>query len=514
MQMMQAVLYAYTVGPYLALFFRFPSSQDHTTARADLPADTDRDNLATIPDLTYRAVPRLRSALEAEVLSSLLSEYATNRPTPTSRTAYMDRVSSLQEAVTQRIANDLPEIDTATRSVIAFIVAHNAYVFGPLVPLILDEFVEDVFLDRPKFPVYFDHHLFGRVRTSIVVDEDTASRIETLLRLESNSHLDRHNPSLKTSFSIAGVPLRFSATIRPLSPDGLHLEIRRARLRPLTLLSLIRNGTMSTTVAALLLLAHASRMNITIVGEPGSGKTTLLNALDMCSPTRWRRIYIEDTIESRVQPGTHQLRFSVDSVDEVTTTLSKSDEIVKTLHRSPDYVILGEIQTREHSASLFASLMAGLRCIQTCHSSSAAALISRWQCDHGIDESAIALMDLIVVLSRPRPAQSWRIVSEVVEILRRYDNGRLHFAGTGTIYDLKSGLKPPSQWARYGAMNLMAQRWDVKSIEGPLLAVDRLLQQALSGRTSQSETFGDLLWKNGHPFRYGSQSDDGNVELP
>jgi type IV secretory pathway ATPase VirB11/archaellum biosynthesis ATPase len=214
----------------------------------------------------------------------------------------------------------------------------------------------------------------------------------------------------------------------------MNLEIRRAKKQPFTINDLIENRTMDVISAALLIAAINSRLNITITGEPGTGKTTLMNALDFTTPNIWRKIYIEDVIESRIIEGKHQIRYRVSPVDEQGSRLDKAKEIVKCLHRSPDYLILGEIQTYEHSQALFQSITAGLHSIQTCHSSSPSGLVTRWTIEQGINPTSLAHMDLIVSMKRPSPGNSRRYVDEIVEIQKELISGLFKFKGLNTIY--------------------------------------------------------------------------------
>jgi pilus assembly protein CpaF len=297
---------------------------------------------------------------------------------------------------------------------------------------------------------------------------------------------------------IQDASLRFSASMPPLSPDGLHLEIRRARNNPFSIKELIDNGTLTPEVAAVLLFAVSCRFNITVTGGPGTGKTTLLNALDMTTPKWWRKIYIEDAIESREQATHHQVRFRVDPMDELSMKFKKSDEIIKCLHRSPDYLILGEIQTAEHSKALFQAITAGLRTIQTCHSGSASSLISRWKLGHGIQDDNLALMDVIVTLERPRPGESKRRVSEVIEIRRREVNGLLEFSGLNVVYNSKQGLV--GKWADDGAFMSRAREFGVES---HIPALDNLTQIIHQDNSIQNPgILSEKLWSNGHPMMY------------
>ena len=432
---LQNVVDAYIVGPYLAVFFLQGKNQ-----------------------IMYRSYPLVRTSLELALLDELSNKtrYLTNSHLDF-RVSISERVSAASSQVSSSIAESLPEISESTKGRISDVVAHRMTVLGLFFSLLLDDEVEEVFLDRPEAALYFDHQRFGRCHSNFILTDKMVSRLVTLMRAESNLHLDRANPSLKTDMRIAGTNLRFSACVPPLSPDGLHLEIRRARSSPFTILDLIRIGTLTVNAAATLLVAIAGRFNITITGGPGSGKTTLLNALDMVTPITWRKIYIEDAIESRLIEGHHQVRIKVDPVDERSRQSDKSIEIVKSLHRSPDYLILGEIQTAEHSQALFQAVAAGLRTIQTCHSDSAASLMSRWTIGHQVDSSSIALMDVIVTLDRPVPGQSRRHVREIVEVRRDIDHRGVVFVGLNKVFDLRNPGAEVGRWAKDGAFRLRAQ---------------------------------------------------------
>jgi flagellar protein FlaI len=432
---LQNVVDAYVVGPYLAVFYLQGKNQ-----------------------VMYRSYPLVRTSLELALLNELSNKTGnlTNSYSDFS-VSISERISATSSQVSSSIAESLPEINESTKRRISDVVAHRMTVLGLFFSLLLDDEVEEVFLDRPGTVLYFDHQRFGRCYSNFTLTDKMVSRLVTLMRAESNLHLDRANPSLKTDMRIAGTILRFSACVPPLSPDGLHLEIRRARSSPFTILDLVRIGTLTVDAAATLLVAIAGRFNITITGGPGSGKTTLLNALDMVTPITWRKIYIEDAVESRLFGGHHQVRIKVDPVDERSRQSDKSTEIVKSLHRSPDYLILGEIQTAEHSQALFQAVAAGLRTIQTCHSDSAASLMSRWTIGHKVDSSSIALMDVIVTLDRPVPGQSRRHVKEIVEVRRDIDHHGVVFVGFNNVFDSRSPGAKVEKWAKDGAFRLRAQ---------------------------------------------------------
>ena len=466
----------YRVGPYLSIFRQGQNNQT-----------------------MYTAYPLVRTSLENSLIENLSREpLQVERKVESLRIGFTKKLTQVTKDLARNIMDLIPEINEATRMKLSEIIAHRRSILGSLMPLILDDSVEEIYLDRPGTPIYFDHQRYGRCMTLLTFQDSDTPRIVTLMRAESNLHLDRSNPSLKMDLRVQDALLRFSVSVSPLSSDGLHLEIRRARNVPFSIFDLIENGTMTPEVAAILVFAVSCRFNITVTGGPGTGKTTLLNALDMATPKWWRKIYIEDAIESRVQRNHHQVRFRVDPLDEQKTKFSKSDEIIKSLHRSPDYLILGEIQTAEHSRALFQAITAGLRTIQTCHSKSASSLVSRWKLGHEIQDDSLALMDIIVTLDRPKPGESRRIVSEISEIRRNSANGLSKFSGLNKLYDNIRGLY--DNWAEDGAFIAHAKKLGINSHIPALKNLIDTFNQNLC--PSDLENLGAKLWSNGHPMNF------------
>ena len=467
----------YCVEPYVSLFF---SEQDGHHVR-------------------YLHLPIVGTALEFSLLGDLANDYRrlTSKVIETreSLTNHLERVVTI---ISNHIKDRIPEINASKRSRLAQIVSHQTSVFGRIFPILLDEMTEEVYLDGPNCSIYFDHQQLGRCITSSTFDDTEVPRIVTFLRSESNLHLDRSNPSLKMELVLFDTALRLSASVPPLSSDGLSLEIRRARKQPFTIIDLIENNTITREAAAILLLAIASRLNITITGGPGTGKTTLLNALDSVTPRWWRKVYIEDAIESRILRDHHQVRLQVDPVDEHQKRLNKSEEIIKCLHRSPDYLILGEIQTIEHSIALFQAVAAGLHSIQTCHSDSAASLISRWILGHNIEKSNLGLMDLIVTLERPKPGESIRYVKEIVEIRKGVQNGLLTFLGINTVYDNIS--KNIGRFVEDGSFKTLAKSLGIDNHEQALNSLITTFQNY--SENLDLEKLSENMWSYGHPMKF------------
>ncbi len=90
---------------------------------------------------------------------------------------------------------------------------------------------------------------------------------------------------------------------------------------------------------------------------------------------------------------------------------------MKLLHRSPDWIYLGEIQSREHTQAMFEALNAGLKGIQTAHADTIEKILRRWENLHNIDFSDFLSLDVIIIIQREITRNSFiRKISEVYEV--------------------------------------------------------------------------------------------------
>ncbi|NHJ41047.1 MAG: type II/IV secretion system ATPase subunit [Asgard group archaeon] len=286
-----------------------------------------------------------------------------------------------------------------------------------LMPLLLDDLVQEIYMDKPKTPLYLDHQNYGRCLTKIIVTDDELDRLRTRLCLEKDAVLNYLNPSLKVELKTEKFHVRAALDIPPLANDGMSMNIRKLRKKIWTIPELIKENMLTIEAAAYLLFVLKRRFNFTIIGEPSSGKTTLANAIDLLTPVQWRKITIEDVIESveQTQFNKFQTRYSVSPFESKLGNHSKSEEIIKLLHRSPSWIFLGEIQTAEHSRALFEALSAGLVGIQTCHGRSTEMMILRWINQHNIPLSSLLTLDILIetIFSY----QNWKIKRNVMRIV-------------------------------------------------------------------------------------------------
>lgn len=287
-----------------------------------------------------------------------------------------------------------------------------------LLPLMFDEHVQEFYVDSPYTRIYLDHDRWGRCLTNIILTGEEVEAIKTHMQTFSGYSIDYSVCSLKTDWYFKKAAYRISLDTFPLSSTGFSLDVRRISSQTYTLPQLIHSRMLSKEIAIFLLFFLNFGRNVTIIGETNSGKTTLLNALDLFLPPEKRRVYVEDVQESLdlLRFNYHQAKYKVSPYD-VTLKGGKSTEVTKILHRSPNIIVLGEIQSEEHSRALFNSLSSGIRGLQTFHATSPIQAFRRWIFSHKIDPVSLFELDIIVCMGKTHSFPVKRFVSNVYEIL-------------------------------------------------------------------------------------------------
>ncbi|MDV3293753.1 MAG: Flp pilus assembly complex ATPase component TadA [Nitrososphaerales archaeon] len=355
----------------------------------------------------------------------------------------------LVQVLQQLSAEQLGGLPGAARVIeLSELVAFEAIGLSRILGLAKDQFITEFYVDSDASAVYLDHSQSGRCDTSLVLTERERMAIETHMDTFRGYSLDYTTPSLKNDVEIAGARLRISLDLEPISVNRFALDVRRLNISSLSLSQLVAMRVLSGESAHLLVAWLELGGNVTIVGETGTGKTTLLNALDEQLNPQLRRVYIEDAVETKdlLEQGYHQMKIKVDPFERSDHFLrTKGTEIVKVLHRSPDLVILSEIQSEEHSRAFFHALSAGVRGLQTFHASSPEGAIRRWAIVHGIPKQSLLDLGLIVQTSRPDRMKPLRLVSRVSEVFSDAGEPRLRDL---FLRDRASDLRRVTAWER------------------------------------------------------------------
>ena len=215
--------------------------------------------------------------------------------------------------------------------------------FGPLEPLLADESVNDILVNGPK-RVYVER--FGRLELSDITFTDAAHVMHVATRIVTRigRRIDETTPLVDARLPDGS---RVNVIVPPLAVDWPMISIRKFSKQEITLEKMLALGSMSSPMAALLMIAVRSRLNILVSGGTGSGKTTLLNALSRMIDNRERIITIEDAAELQLQqPHVGRLETRAPNL-EGEGEITIRDLFRNALRMRPDRIIVGEIRGME-----------------------------------------------------------------------------------------------------------------------------------------------------------------------
>ncbi len=324
--------------------------------------------------------------------------------------------------------------------------------YGVIEHLLNDLNVEDVMINSLK-AIYIHHAEKGLIPTGKKFE--TSKELNLFIKkliLFSGRKLNKkimnlELPNLEGRVNIA------------LSSFGPHVTITRAKLTPLSILDLIRRGSLTHDVAAQLWLyvegLSVKPANMIIAGGPGVGKTTLLNTLFSFVPENERMVIIEDTLELNSFLEESCARLESDE------ELSLADLVKNSLRMRPERIIIGEVRGEE-ARDMMTAVNVGKYCIGTIHALTAREAIIRLQNEPmNIPEILVNLIDVFVVLRRFHVGNRvFRVIDEIsetsgmeqVKILLsqvykyQYDQNKVYPTSPSTIYRdrlaQQSGLKP------------------------------------------------------------------------
>jgi flagellar protein FlaI len=283
----------------------------------------------------------------------------------------------------------------------------NFLSYGILTQILCDLNVEDVIINNIK-PIYVHHSQKGFICTGVKFanQKELDHFVQKLLffsgRTKLNKIVNIELPNLEGRVNIA------------LAPFGPQITITKAKVTPLSIIDLIRNGSMTHELAAQLwmyLEGMAIRpANLMLAGGPGVGKTTMLNALLAFIPDSDRIVVIEDTLELNTFLEESCSRLESDE------DLTLADLVKNSLRMRPERIIIGEVRGAE-ARDMITACNIGKYCMGTIHALTSREAIIRLQNEPmNIPEMLVNLIDVFVVLKRYHVGgKVFRVVDEVSE---------------------------------------------------------------------------------------------------
>jgi len=293
--------------------------------------------------------------------------------------------------------------------------------YGPISPLLRDDSVSEIMVNGPEH-VYVEKQ--GKIQLTRTRFRDNGHLLAVIERIISplGRRIDESMPMVDARLPDGS---RVNAIIPPLALNGCILTIRKFSSHLLGIEDLIRNNTLTLSMAKFLEACVKGRLNIVVSGGTGAGKTSTLNIISSFIPSDERIITIEDSAE---------LNLNQEHVISLETRPSNIDgkgeigirELVKnSLRMRPDRMVVGEVRGGEALDMLQAMNTGHDGSLTTGHSNAPRDMISRLETMvlmagmelpvRAIREQIASAVDLIVHQSRLQDGS--RKITQITEVL-------------------------------------------------------------------------------------------------
>ena len=254
-----------------------------------------------------------------------------------------DIKKEINELVSVIIDGENIALNQFERKTLAQDVQYEMFGLGPLEPLLKDPSVSDILVNAYK-QVYVERR--GKLELTDIVFQDNAHLLNIIERIVSRvgRRIDESSPMVDARLADGS---RVNAIIPPLSVDGPVLSIRRFSVNPLMVHDLLKLGSITNEMAALISAISKSKINAVISGGTGSGKTTLLNLVSGFIPENERIVTIEDAAELQMrQPHVVRLETRPPNIEDKGEVTQRA-LVRNALRMRPDRIILGEVRGAE-----------------------------------------------------------------------------------------------------------------------------------------------------------------------
>ena len=247
---------------------------------------------------------------------------------------------------------------------------------GKIEPLMRDHMIEEISCDGTNIPIYIWHRELESMPTNIIFENDAElNNFARKMAYICGKHVSMADPIIDASLPNGS---RINLTLgHEITKRGSTFTIRRFRADPITIIDLIKFGTISVDIAAYMWFLVEKRTTMLVAGGTASGKTTALNALASFIRPGQKVVSIEDTQELNLPhenwiPAVSRQNFTDTQVGEIT----QFDLLRAALRQRPDIIIVGETRGRE-AFTLFQAMATGHGGFSSIHADSVDATLTR-----------------------------------------------------------------------------------------------------------------------------------------
>ncbi len=247
-----------------------------------------------------------------------------------------------------KLVNELLEAESVPlsmkeREALIFDIQHEVMGLGPLEPLIQDQTINDILVNRAD-QIYVERA--GKLELTDVTFRDEGHLRKIIEKIVSavGRRIDESAPMCDARLLDGS---RVNAIIPPLALDGSSISIRKFSKDKLEIGDLVEKRSLTPEIAELLRGIVEARLNVIISGGTGCGKTTILNILSGFIPSDERIVTIEDSAELQLrQPHVVRLETRPPNV-EGKGEVSQRELVKNCLRMRPDRIVMGEVRSGE-----------------------------------------------------------------------------------------------------------------------------------------------------------------------
>lgn len=219
--------------------------------------------------------------------------------------------------------------------------------FGPLAPLILDEEINEILVNRYD-QIFFEKKAQLFNSQDHFYSENSYNACIDRISQKAHTYMNREKPFIEVQID----KLRISIVFSELSRGSHILSIRKQPSSSWTLEKFKTSNWCTEEQFQIIKNILQNKKNFIVVGGTGSGKTSFLQALLNDLSELERAVIIEDTQELQLPNNTSVSLLTRQDPSQSVSDVTMDDLLKRALRLRPDRLVVGEIRGAEAKSLL------------------------------------------------------------------------------------------------------------------------------------------------------------------